>query len=198
MMRIQVYAVVFHKNHFLLATKNDKGYFFHQWGAGGGEIVPAGQDLNGGGNYALPGGRLDVGVGENAKDGALKEFYEETNVDLRLYALGWTVKMFQSTPALYYCGVYFDVGDQLETVAQLAAGNLTAGYNAAQGVIAGTYGVGQYQALRAAFPGCPMDNELGTLQLWDIKSDWDTIKTWQSSPTLGWYYDILKFYRDSL
>ncbi|HEX8391645.1 MAG TPA: hypothetical protein VF665_04730 [Longimicrobium sp.] len=196
-MPTQVYAVV-HDGHqnFLLAIKNDRGYFFHNPNGPGGAIVPAGQQLNGGGSYALPGG----GLAGAPADGARQEFLEETNVDLAGF-------QFQLHPAAYngvqspqwdYWGVFFQVSqDDFQTISSQVEANLDACTQASNAVRDGTYGAGQYVQLRAAFPGCPADDELDSIHEWNLAAQWPDIQQWQGSQTLGWYYNILDYWRQN-
>jgi hypothetical protein len=53
---VQVYSVYYHESgRFLIGFKLKKGYFFYDPRTGG-DLVPEGQALNGGGKHALPGG----------------------------------------------------------------------------------------------------------------------------------------------
>lgn len=109
-----VYAVVHDgQGNFLIAQKNEKGYFFS---SNGGKIVPDGQLLNGSGLSGFPGGGLGT---DNPTDGALREFWEETNVQLQNYN-------YQAQPEVYvgdrYYGVYFNVGNQLNDLLTIIAG----------------------------------------------------------------------------
>lgn len=199
-MRIQVYAVVYCGSQCLVAVKCDAGYFFHK-SSGGGVIIPEGEELNGAGNYALPGGRLDVEEGKNAKDGALKEFFEETDIDLAGRYKNFSVTMFEHSAKQAYCGVYFELEPlQFQAVASGAVNNLVVGYEAVQSILKGQFGADQYGLLRTTFQGCPMDNELATIQIWDINdsNEWAEISRWKGSLTLGWYYNILEYFKDNL
>ena len=193
-MKTQVYAVVHDgKGNFLLGYKNEKGYFFHP-----DTVIPAGKALNGGGLYAIPGGGFEGG-GDPAIGGA-KEFLEETNVELRNFpqTLSPPDKKWIFNSNWSYYGVYYNLGDHFEEAVSAAANNLVAGYSAAEAVQQRAYGVGQYQELRAAFPGCPQDNELGTIQVWNISNDWAAISQWQNNSNLDWFYNILLYYKNSL
>jgi hypothetical protein len=193
-MPTQVYAVVHNGGgDFLLAIKNDKGYFFH---APVGTIIPAGRPLNGGGNYALPGGGLN-GMPAN---GARAEFQQETNVGLSAFNTQLHPAAYHGvhSPQWDYYGVYFRVSPQdFQTIYQRVDANLDRGTAAADAVRAGTYGAGQYGALLTAFPGCPADNELDSILEWNIAGNWATIQQWQGSQTLGWYYEILNYLRQN-
>ncbi|MFE1171887.1 NUDIX hydrolase [Streptomyces sp. NPDC058773] len=69
------------KGRFLLATKNERAFFFNS--AKGGDVYPKGIDLTKekcGGKRALPGGERKAK--EKPEAGALREFQEETGVSL--------------------------------------------------------------------------------------------------------------------
>ncbi|MEM1323924.1 MAG: NUDIX domain-containing protein [Bacteroidota bacterium] len=188
-MKKYVYAVAFSKNgDFLLAKKNKKGYFFAEKKV----ILPTGQDLNGGGNYALPGGKLNRS--EAPIDGARRKFFEETRFD---------IAPFPDRPTPYrgasFFGVYFQltVEDLASACAKIAI-NLTAGAQAAQAVINGRYGPGEYNALMAAFPDSPGDNELYSIKIWNLDANWDEIQSWEGHPDLGWFFEILLYLKEQL
>lgn len=189
-MPTQVYAVVHDGNgNFLMATKMQRGYFFHN-PAGGGTIIPAGQPLNAGGRPAFPGGGL---VGQDPAAGARTEFLEETAM-----ALGAATPQ---NPAPYhggqgtnwdYYGVYFQLTPaDLVTLSNFVQDHLAIGNRAAEAIIEEHFGPSEYPSLMADFPGCPADNELATAYLWNLQTNWVTIETWQNDPQLSWYYNIL-------
>jgi len=188
---MQVYAVAHDGNgNFLLGRKNLRGYFFHTGTSASrtlGDIIPRGQELNGGGLPALPGGRLEAGC--TPEEGAFAEFLEETNLDLnRMHP--------QLQPGIYqqsaYAGVYFQVSaGTLDSAKQVVAANLAFGVTAAQRVIAGQYVQGDYARLMIDFPDAPMDNELEVCDLGNLTRDWPNIDKWKSNRSLSWYYYIL-------
>lgn len=200
-MRTQVYAVVYNANtyDFIIGNKLVKGYFFHKKG-GGGVIIPDGKALNGGGLRALPGGELET---ENPVAGAMKEFFEETLVNLDDYThmvVPNPYYMVYSSKWAYY-GTYFQVANShniLDKILAQAAVDLAEGALAKNAIIAGKYGPKDYEALRKAFPQAPLDNELSGVQRWNLVTDWSTIQSWQGDPNLGWFYNILNNLRNYL
>lgn len=195
-----VYAVAHNgRGDFIIGFKNQFGWFFHN---NGGEVKPRGQSLNGGNDYALPGGELEIL--ESPIIGAWREFFEETNEHLG----GWRAQPDvyegreppdEPEPRVKYYGVYFDFGvDRLLPLFEtIAAINLESGRSAAQAVIRGEF-QGDYNGLRAAFPGCPPDNELREVHMWSLRSDWQTIQGWQVDQNKSWYYYILNNLRNQL
>ena len=73
---MQIYSVYYHESgRFLIGFKLKKGYFFYDPRTGG-DLVPEGQALNGGGKHALPGGKQEAG--ETVIEAARREFHEES------------------------------------------------------------------------------------------------------------------------
>ncbi|MEH1842371.1 MAG: NUDIX hydrolase [Nostoc sp.] len=198
-----VYAVAHNgRGDFIIGFKNQYGLFFHDPIGGGHVLSPPGQRLNGGNDYALPGGELNEM--EIPIIGAWREFFEETNEHLDSWIAQPDVYEGREPPnspepRIYYYGVYFDLGvDRLlplfETIAEI---NLESGRSAAQAVSQGRF-QGNYNGLRAAFPGCPPDNELKQVHLWNLRVDWHTIQGWQNDQNKSWYYYILNNLRNQL
>ncbi len=183
----QVYAC-FHdgKGNILVTKKNLKGYFFHNKNKPGGTIIPNGQPLNGGGDYCLSGGGLEV---LDPIDGALKEFLEETNVAVN-------PAIYKPSPEYYHAGegsnefygVYFLAPNGLDEITKAVIGNLLKGAEAANAVKGGYKG--SYDQLREDFKYCPSDNELNSgcaiVNFGDIPKYFV-----KGSRTTGWYYDIV-------
>jgi 8-oxo-dGTP pyrophosphatase MutT (NUDIX family) len=185
---VQVYACVYATNHdFVLATKPVNGYYFS---TDGGTVVPAGQKLNGGGNYALPGGRLNRG--EAVIDGARREWNEETNSPVNSHPDNQ-----QSWGTSYGAG-YFRVSTQeFERVAQRTDRVvIPAAEGAVNEIIQGR--ITRYAQIHPMFPEAPADNEIETVQIWNLDTDWTRITAWQGHAELGWFYNILEYLRDSI
>lgn len=194
-----VYAVVHDgRGDFIIGFKNRIGWFFHT--NGGVVLTPPGQLLNGGDDYALPGGEL--GLLEDPVTGAWRELFEETNEHFS----GWRQQpeVYEGReppnsldPIVKYYGVYLNVGNQLLPFFEVTSRNLVAGRAAAQAASRGDY-QGDYNGLRAAFDGCPEDNELNRAYLWGLRRDWPTIQRWQNDRNKSWYYHILNNLRNKL
>ena len=189
-----VYAVVHDgTGRFFIFTKRARAYFFSKKG-GGGTVLPQGSEPHGAGDHALPGGALESDDAQDRRAGALREFLEETGVDLSNNQ--WAP---QAWPAPYadqegkYYGSYFEFNPQaFDNLSNAIQGNLHNGDLAAQAVQAGQYW-GQYDALRNAFPASPPDNELAANRTWNLSDPgiWDTIQGWESDENKGWFYQFL-------
>lgn len=206
--RYQAYAVVYEgQGQFLLARKLAKGYFFHDKG---GRIVKAGQNLNGGGKYALPGGKKEPGA--SYLDTAEKEFREETGQALTgrydkvaLPGAPWDGGLSRDGRThFYYIAAYFKVSPQtLSTlITTITRQNLPASRQVVDAIVNGTkvnnITIGRYSDIKRAAPLCPEDNELDTVDPWDLLGRWGTIDTWKTDGDLGWYYTVLKYLKDNI
>jgi 8-oxo-dGTP pyrophosphatase MutT (NUDIX family) len=191
-----VYAVLYDPNkRFLIAVKNKRGYFFRNSNGVGGRIIPDGKVLNGTGDYALPGGGLKHG--ETTDAGAVREFEEETGMQIPPTAA------FAAIPTQHdgsdtYCAGFFKVDtatfNQFANV--IIRTNLPAGKRAADDVH--DHNITDYAQIHVNYPAAPCDNELATALVWDIHDadDWATIEGWRNDPTKGWFYEILKYFRN--
>lgn len=112
---MQVYAAVYchGTGSVLVFRKKKEGFFFRrQLPSTEGQIrrgSKGGIVLNGGGSYCLPGGKLEAG--ESPERGALREFLEETGIDLGTYRQEIPpVRVEPSGSQRLYCGVVFCYG----------------------------------------------------------------------------------------
>ena len=112
---MQVYTAVYchGTGSVLVFRKKEEGFFFRrQLPSTGGRIrrgSKGGIVLNGGGSYCLPGGKLEAG--ESPERGALREFLEETGIDLGTYRQEIPpVRVEPSGSQRLYCGVVFCYG----------------------------------------------------------------------------------------
>lgn len=185
---MQVYACVYATNRdFALATKPEKGYYFS---TRGGSVVPAGQKLNGGGNYALPGGKLDPG--EAVLDGARREWVEETNSAVNSHR-----DDHNSWGTAYGAGYFHVSAQELERATQRIDGVvIPEAEGAVEEIIQRR--ITRYDQIRPMFPEAPADNEISTVQIWNLDTDWTRIAAWQGHAELGWFYNILKYLRDTI
>jgi 8-oxo-dGTP pyrophosphatase MutT (NUDIX family) len=187
---LQVYAVYYEASgRFLLGLKLAKGYFFYNSRTCQGALVPTGQPLNGGDNYALPGGKREGQ--EFVVAAAGREFFEETGIPI--VALRSEEHLFSDA----YGAAFFQV--DLELFNKSAVGiidvHLPAGLLAKDDVAAGR--IAQYSQIRERFSGATLDNELATGYVWDVNDarDWSIIITWKDDPVIGWYYEILSYFK---
>ncbi|HVU95430.1 MAG TPA: hypothetical protein VHE34_09405 [Puia sp.] len=194
----QVYAIVHNGlGDFIIAVKNRKGYFFHT------SIEPLrgcvyydGVDItNGGGRYALPGGKLEAEIINPATivAGAIQEMLEETTVVL---------DPASAQPAYFagegnrYYGVYFGVaGEAFNTVANTIREKLQRGQAAVDAILRHTWH-GNYDRLIREF-ACPLDNELERSVVWNLVRNWPDIAELELRRETDWYYYILLHLRDT-
>lgn len=189
---MQVYAVVYaDSGEFLLGLKLAKGYFFYKPKTGG-DIVPDGHGLNGGGKYALPGGKKEGG--ESIEDAARREFHEETAIDIG------SVSGAEHRFTAQFGAGYFEVpAKQLPTMCtQIADTNLLEAQYAATDIEHG--GITSYDQIHKRYNNCPLDNELVSVSVWDVDDDanWETIEGWQTDHDLDWFYEILAYLKHSV
>jgi ADP-ribose pyrophosphatase YjhB (NUDIX family) len=193
---VQVYAVYYEPSgRFLIGYKLIRGYYFYKSSTGQGSLVPAGQQLNGGGKYALPGGKRE---GQEAiADAAAREFKEETAQ--QVVADHTDTKEF-SDEQYQYAAAFFRISLQTFNTAavQIVKTNLPAGLEAKDAVINGS--ITKYAQIHQRYPHAPQDNELGDAHVWDGKdaTDWSIIAEWENDPDLGWYYQILLYFKQSI
>lgn len=189
---MQVYAVVYaNSGKFLLGLKLKKGYFFYKPGTGG-DIVPHGQALNGGGKPALPGGKKESS--ESIEDAARREFHEETAIDI-----GSVSGLEHQFTGQYGAG-YFEVSaEQLQSICkQITDTNLLEAQYAAAGIE--HLEITSYSQIHSRYQHCPLDNELESVSVWNVndEANWETIESWQSDQDLDWFYGILAHLKQSV
>ena len=192
---MQVYAVYYEASgRFLLGFKLQLGYFFYNPKTGG-RLVPKGQGLNGGGKYALPGGKLEAK--EKVIDGARREFFEETAA--RIEAIQTNDQRFKDPDHdLDYAAAFFRIQPEIFDTTTLAIinTNLPAGLEAMAAVKDGR--IKQYAEIERVFEASPQDNELETAEVWNVRTDWDEIAKWPADKDLSWYYEILLYLKDTV
>ncbi|NEO99340.1 MAG: NUDIX domain-containing protein [Symploca sp. SIO2E9] len=186
---MQVYAVYYEQSgRFLLGSKLKKGYYFYNSSTGKGEIKPNGQPLNGGGNFALPGGKRE-GT-EPITTAARREFTEETAAIIKEIE---TKEQTFSSGA--YSAAYFKIADSNfnTTVTNIIKTNLPQGLKARDDIINRT--ITAYNQIHQKYPQAPQDNELEEAYVWDVTDpeDWAQILKWKDDPVIGWYYEILEY-----
>lgn len=193
---MQVYAVLYSgTGNFLMGHKPDQGYFFH--GSAGGTIFPEGVVLNGAGKPALPGGKLE---GSDIVKGAQKEFQEECGakisfsssaliIDKETYPLKAATTW--SPPDTGYCAAFFKVEDgdlgQIGYIIQET--NLLEARTAMKKVVSGE--LTDYATISAYYPYCPLDNELGSAEIWNLTTNAKQIAALGEDEDTDWYCAIL-------
>ncbi|NEN97322.1 MAG: NUDIX hydrolase [Moorea sp. SIO3I7] len=194
----QTYAVVYEQSgNFYIGTKNQKGYFFHNNSSSGGNVIPKGQQLNGSGKKALPGGKLEP-AGSDPAIGAANEFYEETGVELRNFSGKLEPREFhQGQGNAEYYGVYYLLSSQdFSRIKDDAEKNLKTGVKVAEEIRKGN--IKNYNEIHKKYPGCPQDNELASGESWNLNNDWSKIQALKGDRDTDWFYYILDNLRKNL
>ena len=186
---VRVFAVFYEPSgRFLLGKKLGGGYFVSNSSKRQGSIVPKGQPLEGGDNYALPGGTRE-GF-EPIIAAAQRAFKEKTGEAPSLP----TQNEWHRFSSQYAAGYFRGRPEDFDKAAKrIMVDHLPAGIEAKDAVANGT--IKKYVQIRKLYPSAPMDNELATAYVWNVKdaNDWAKISTWQNDPTLRWYYEILLY-----
>jgi len=188
-----VYAVYYEPSgRFLIGYKLAKGYFFYKSSTRKGSLVPAGKALNGGDNWALPGGKREGE--ETIADAARREFAEETAA--QIVSVQTDAHQFSEEFAAAFLR-----GERtaFNAVAmQIFNTNLPQGLLAKDAVAARK--ITEYSQIHRHFPNAPRDNELGDAHVWDVNDpdDWSVIAQWKDDPVIGWYYQILFYLKHSI
>lgn len=190
----QTYAVVYVENgDFIIAKKNELGYFFQS--QTGGDIYPNGFPIrNGPGLSALPGGSFPNGT--DPAIGAGNEFWEETGVQLRSFE-----QKVQSVQFLdrghYYYGVYYKLSqndffsvfnhasNSIQIANQLVASDIQTGI------------ITNYSQISRLYPRCPLDNELASCQIWNLYRDWSEIQALNYNQSTNWFFEILDYLKNN-
>jgi ADP-ribose pyrophosphatase YjhB (NUDIX family) len=146
------------------------------------------------GQPALPGG--DLKTGESPADGAKREFFEETKIDISSLT---PTAVYTTTN---YVAVYFLVPD-LPAKDQQMINNLNLAENTVVPKIQSRQII-YYDQIRYQYPNCPMDNELmvptGSKTLYNLNdpADWSIIQSWQNTNYQDWYYEILRYLKQNI
>jgi ADP-ribose pyrophosphatase YjhB (NUDIX family) len=193
----KVYAVHYTRSgEFMIARKLKFGYYFYDAKTGG-KLVPKGTWLNGAARDVLPGGRAHPG--ESIDQSALREFVEETGVVITNVDKVTTATFHNEGDRDLYAAAYFEISENDLTV--LFSGveiRLQIGIDAMEAVKDGS--VKTYSELRERFPQAPLDNELETTNLWNVKNadDWKRIDSWKRDRSVNWYRSMLLYMKDNL
>lgn len=197
---MQVYVVLYSdKGKFLMGRKLPLGYFFHNSKGSGGAVYPQGVVLNGAGKSALPGGKLE---GSDLVKGAQKEFQEECGakisfsnsdliIDQERYPLKAITPWTPGSDAGYYA-VYFKVDDtdlgQIGYIIQET--NLLEARQAVAEIGRGE--ITDYASIATKYPYCPVDNELDSVEIWNLETNAEQIVALKEDEDTDWYFAILE------
>jgi ADP-ribose pyrophosphatase YjhB (NUDIX family) len=197
---VQIYSVYYHESgRFLIGFKLKKGYFFYDPRTGG-DLVPEGQALNGGGKHALPGGKQEAG--ETVIEAARREFHEETAADLQaIQTVAHELKVKDKKGKEHTFGAgFFRIETDIftRTTLTIALTNLPQG-EAAKAEVEGRQ-ITKYSQIHERYPNAPLDNELADARVWDVRNpiDWLLIEEWEDDKDLSWYYHILFYLKHTI
>lgn len=177
-----VYTIVYDQSgNFLKFTKCEKGYFFSD----GQAIYTDGVSLKGGGKFAFPGGDPKI---SKPVEGAIKEFLEETGVSLNDYTLEKTTNLIGSG----YNGIFFLVSkEDLQKIFATIQTNLGIANKVIEKIKSGT--IKSYQDITSnqEYAGCPPDNELQDIAIWNLKTNAESIDSLKNDTATDWFYNML-------
>ncbi len=172
----------------LVCKKREKGYFFRHEN-GDGVVYVNGTALPGAGGDCLPGGWLrhheSLGVG------AAREWLEATN-----YGPLPQNARTQSWGAAYGAAYFRAEPNRLEEICgHLTAESLHQAALAAQGIKARK--IKKYSEIKANFPESPANNDIESIEIWNLEERWPEIQKWHDPASgLNWYYNILKHLKE--
>lgn len=180
-----VYTIVYDQSgNFLKFTKCEKGYFFSD----GQAIYADGFSLEekGGGKFAFPGGDPKI---SRPVEGAIKEFLEETGVSLNDYTLEKTTNLIGSG----YYGIFFLVSkEDLQKMLVTIQNNFGIANTVIANIKSGT--IKSYQDItnNKEYTGCPPDNELQDIAIWNLKTNAESIDSLKNDTATDWFYNMLQ------
>lgn len=211
---MQCYIILYSKEgYFLIFEKREEAFFFHGSNGRPSKIFPPdGVPItNGPGMFAFPGGALDSG--EEAFKGCLREFREEcgnaisfgympANQPQSLLNLN-NLKIDTSTYSILY-NTLNTVGDtyttlylefSIDDLRQIQDIIVSTNFEAAnQARLDIHYNeIRDYDSIFRYYPFCPLDDELGQAQIWNVAREINQIRELQANNATDWYYDMIVF-----
>ncbi len=209
---MQCYIILYsNEGYFLIFEKRTEGYFFQ-----GTIYPPNGTPIhNGPGLFAFPGGALHAG--EQPYLGCLREFIEECGNDIDF---GFEIGQPQSLATLNDVRINNLTFDILSSNIATSVGNYHALYleftiddlRDIQYVILNTnfdqanqvrndihYNeIRNYNDIFQGYPFCPLDDELGDVQLWQIEREINEIRLLDQNVATDWYYDMIVYLANTI
>lgn len=202
---MQVYTLAYAKNgDFLLFTKMAKGYFFS---SGGGGVLPEGKPLNGGGDFALPGGMIDEAE-KSLKTAAQREFKEECSRSFQFqngklimqnsqFKDGvaesfdileeYTTSFSNKEYSAYYLELSSDDLNRLFII--LSQTCLSDALLITRKIKSGS--ITAYSEIIDEYPYAPMDNELYIVNKYSVIHNVTLIERMKDCKYTDWYYTII-------
>lgn len=218
---MQCYIILYsNEGYFLIFEKRTEGFFFHNSAGPGGTIYPPNGTpiFNGPGLFAFPGGALNPG--EQPYAGCLREFMEECGNQITFgYQLGMPQSL-QTLTTVTIDGPNGDPFDVLNSVLNTAAGNYYTLYlqfatndlRQIQDLVMNTnlqqaaqverdiqYNeIRTYNDIFVGYPFCPLDDELGDVQIWQVLREINEIRQLDQNPATDWYYNMIVYLANTI
>ncbi|WP_123774149.1 NUDIX domain-containing protein [[Flexibacter] sp. ATCC 35103] len=211
---MQCYIILYSREgYFLIFEKREEAFFFHGSNGRTSKIFPPNgvPITNGAGLFAFPGGALDPG--EEPFKGCLREFREECGNAISfgyvpanqpqslLYLDNLTIDTARynilynqlNTVGSNYTTLYLEFSnDDLRQIQDLIS---TTNFEAAKMARLGIHNnqIRDYDSIFRDYPFCPLDDELGQVQLWQVKREINEIRDLRTNRATDWYYNMIVF-----
>jgi 8-oxo-dGTP pyrophosphatase MutT (NUDIX family) len=211
---MQCYIILYSREgNFLIFEKREEAFFFHGSNGRPSKIFPPdGTPItNGPGRFAFPGGALDSG--EELFKGCLREFREECGNaisfgyvpankpqsllylnNLKLNTSTYSILYNQlNTVGRDYTTLYLEFSN--DDLRQIQTIILTTNFEAANQVRRDINQniIRDYDSIFQYYPFCPLDDELGQVQIWNVVREITEIRDLRANRATDWYYDMIVF-----
>ncbi|KIX21467.1 hypothetical protein SY27_07085 [Flavobacterium sp. 316] len=216
---MQCYTILYsQEGYFLIFEKREEGFFFHDAvGTGGFIYPPNGIPIkNGGGLFAFPGGA--VNQEEEPFKSCLREYTEEcgNSISFNYYPLNqpqslatlssmsingetYTILLglLETIPDKYYT-LYLEMS--LDDLRQIQAIIVSTNFNQASQARENIHynKIKNYTQIFEAYPFCPLDDELGQVQLWQALREVNEIRLLSKNKATDWYYDMIVYLANTI
>lgn len=209
---MQCYIILYsHEGYFIIFEKREEGFFFQ------GVIYPPNGILipiaNGAGLYAFPGGALNVG--EQPFEGCLREFTEECGADI-VFGYGHQAPSLLTLTTLTINGSIYNIlsndlntvtgnyhtlylqfnTDDLRQIQNIVLNNIEQANQVRRDIHYNE--IRNYNQIFIGYPFCPLDDELGNSQLWQVQREINEIRLLRQSQYTNWYYDMIVYLANTI